>query len=167
MSILHVAGEVLYVGAGMFWQMLWALVIGFTLSGATQVFLSKERMSQLLGKAGPKELALASFFGAASSSCSYAAAALARTLFQKGAHIISAFAFMIASTNLVIELGLVLWSLMGWQFVVAESVGGLLLIAFFAGLMRTIGPVRQFEAARGGGAKGESEGHGSCCHSEG
>jgi uncharacterized membrane protein YraQ (UPF0718 family) len=131
---------------GMLWKMLWALILGFALSGIAQTFVSKEKMASLLGKPGMKEIARASFFGAASSSCSYAATSMARTLFEKGAHIIPAFAFMFASTNLVLELSVVLWVMMGWKFVLAEFVGGLILILVMAALMKLFGPLDAFAA---------------------
>ena len=115
--------------AAMFWEVLWALVLGFAVSALLQVFVSKERMTRALGRSGLREMALATAFGAASSSCSYAAVAAARTAFQKGAALAPALAFMFASTNLVFELGFVLWLLMGWQFVLAETVGAFVLIA--------------------------------------
>ncbi len=115
--------------AGMLWQTLWALVLGFGLSGAVQAFVSRARMQRALGEASPASLARAGFFGAVSSSCSYAATALAKTLFVRGADFTAAQAFAFASTNLVIELGVVLWLLIGWQFAVAEFVGGALMVA--------------------------------------
>ena len=115
--------------AAMFWEVLWALVLGFAISACLQVFVSKERMTQALGRPGLREMALATAFGAASSSCSYAAVAAARTAFQKGAALAPTLAFMFASTNLVFELGFILWLLLGWQFVLAELVGAFILIA--------------------------------------
>ena len=119
----------LYESAAMFWEVLWALVLGFAISALLQVFISKERMTRALGRAGLREMALATALGAASSSCSYAAVAAARTAFQKGAALAPTLAFMFASTNLVFELGFVLWLLMGWHFVLAEMVGAFVLIA--------------------------------------
>ena len=119
----------LFESAAMFWEVLWALVFGFAVSALLQVFVSKERMTQALGRAGLREMALATAFGAASSSCSYAAVAAARTALQKGAALAPTLAFMFASTNLVFELGFVLWLLMGWRFVLAETVGAFVLIA--------------------------------------
>lgn len=119
----------LYESAAMFWEVLWALILGFAVSALLQVFVSKERMTKALGKSGLREVALATAFGAASSSCSYAAVAAARTAFQKGASLVPTLAFMFASTNLVFELGFVLWLLMGWHFVLAELVGAFVLIA--------------------------------------
>jgi uncharacterized membrane protein YraQ (UPF0718 family)/YHS domain-containing protein len=115
-------------GFFMFWETLWALVLGFGLSGAVQAFVPRTEMQRLLGRSGPREIARASFLGAASSSCSYAASAMAKTLFQRGADFVSSLVFMFASTNLVIELGIVLWVLIGWQFALAEFVGGAIMI---------------------------------------
>ena len=112
----------------MFWETLWALILGFTLSGAVQAFVSKDQMQRVLGDHRPKSVLRASGFGMVSSSCSYAATAMAKSLFQKGADIVSAMVFMFASTNLVLELGIVLFVLMGWQFAAAEFVGGPIMI---------------------------------------
>jgi YHS domain-containing protein/uncharacterized membrane protein YraQ (UPF0718 family) len=116
----------------MFWATLWALVLGFTLSGAVQAFVSREQMQRVMGDHGPKAVARASGFGMVSSSCSYAATAMAKSLFQKGADFVAAMIFMFASTNLVLELGIVLFVLMGWQFMAAEFVGGPIMIALLA-----------------------------------
>jgi hypothetical protein len=110
------------------WEVWWALVLGFALSGAVQAWVPRERLQRALGGRGLREIGLATGLGAASSSCSYAAIAIAKSLFEKGASLASAMAFQFASTNLVFELGLVLWLLIGWQFTLAEFVGGLLLI---------------------------------------
>ncbi len=118
----------LYESAAMFWDVLWALVLGFTISALLQVFVSKDRMTQALGRPGLREVALATALGAASSSCSYAAVAAARTAFKKGAALVPTLAFMFASTNLVFELGFVLWLLLGWRFVLAEFIGAFVLI---------------------------------------
>src|SRR5258708_18944215 len=107
----------------MTWEILWALILGFPLSATVGAVVSKERMSGLLPDDSARTLAVASLLGAASSSCSYAAVALARSLVQKGANFTAAMAFEIASTNLVIELGIILAILMGWQFTAAEFVG--------------------------------------------
>jgi uncharacterized protein len=138
----------LYHGAAMFWETLWALVLGFGISAALQVFVTKERMTLLLGRAGLKEMLLATGFGAASSSCSYAAASIGRSAFQKGAALIPALAFMFASTNLVIELGAVLWLLMGWRFVLAEVIGAFVLIGVMWLLMLIFFPKRLEQDAR-------------------
>src|SRR5438270_2958258 len=118
----------LYHGLAMLWATFWALVLGFTISGALQVFISKEQMSRAFGHTNAESVALATGLGAASSSCSYAAVAAARSAIQQGAAVVPALAFMFASTNLVIELGAVLWVLMGWQFVLAEVFGAFVLI---------------------------------------
>src|SRR5580704_15161474 len=138
----------IYHAVAMFWETLWALVLGFGVSAALQVFVSKERMTRLLGHAGLKEMLFATVFGAASSSCSYAAASIGRSAFQKGAALIPALAFMFASTNLVIELGAVLWLLMGWQFVFAEVIGAFVLISVMWLLMSIVFPRKLEEQAR-------------------
>ncbi|WP_423821757.1 permease [Salinisphaera sp. SPP-AMP-43] len=148
MDLISTLGDTLYTIAGMFWKILWALVLGFAISGAVQAFVPKRRMVQVMGDDSPASLARAGFFGAISSSCSYAAAAMSRSVFLRGAHITAALAFMIAATNLVIELGFVLWSLMGWQFVVAEFAGGVLLIVITALLMKIAAPTSAFARLR-------------------
>ena len=115
----------------MFWETLWALVLGFALSGAVQAFVTRGQMERALGGREPGTLARASFLGMVSSSCSYAATAMAKSLFAKGADLTAALVFMIASTNLVVELGIVLALLIGWQFTASEFAGGLLMIALF------------------------------------
>src|SRR5258706_15509053 len=125
-------GESLQEGFFMFWETLWALVLGFGLSGAVQAFVSKEDLQRVMGDHRPASVARASGFGMVSSSCSYAATAMAKSLFQKGADFVSAMVFMFASTNLVIELGVVLVVLMGWQFAAAEFVGGSIMIVLLA-----------------------------------
>ncbi len=112
----------------MFWETLWALVVGFGLSGAVQAFVSRDEMQARLGDHRPATVARASIYGAASSSCSYAATAIAKSLFTRGADFLAAMVFMFASTNLVVELGIVLVVLIGWQFVAAEFVGGVIMI---------------------------------------
>jgi uncharacterized membrane protein YraQ (UPF0718 family) len=138
----------IYHAAAMFWMTLWALVLGFGISAALQVFVSKEQMTRLLGRAGFREMLLATGFGAASSSCSYAAAAIGRSAFQQGAALVPALAFMFASTNLVVELGAVIWLLMGWQFVLAEVVGAFVLIGVMWLLMSIFFPKQLEEQAR-------------------
>src|SRR3954454_15437078 len=123
MSVLDTIGRSVAEGWWMFYDTLWALVLGFALSGAVQAFVSKATMQRSLGDHRPGTVAKASFFGMVSSSCSYAASALAKSLFARGADFTSSMAFMFASTNLVFELGIVLWLLIGWQFAVAEFVG--------------------------------------------
>lgn len=152
----------LYHAAAMFWETLWALVLGFAISAALQVFVSKERMTRLLGRVGLKEMLLATGFGAASSSCSYAAVAAGRSAFQKGAALVPALAFMFASTNLVGELAAMIWVLMGWQFVVAEVVGAFVLIGLMWLLASKILSHRIEEQARKH-AENAVEVTGHCC----
>jgi uncharacterized membrane protein YraQ (UPF0718 family)/YHS domain-containing protein len=116
----------------MFWETLWALILGFTLSGIVQAFVSKNKLQRYMGDHRPASVARASGFGMVSSSCSYAATAMAKSLFQKGADFTSAMIFMFASTNLVLELGIVLLVLMGWQFALAEFIGGPIMIVLLA-----------------------------------
>jgi hypothetical protein len=113
----------------MAWEVWWALVLGFALSGIVQAWVPRQQLQSALGGRGAREAALATGLGAASSSCSYAAIAIAKSLFEKGASLASAMAFQFASTNLVFELGIVLWLFIGWRFTLAEFVGGLVLIA--------------------------------------
>ena len=117
----------------MFWVTLWPLILGFSLSGAIQAFVSGRSMEARLGTLGPASVARATGFGMVSSSCSYAASAMAKSMFAKGADFVATCIFMFASTNLVIELGLVLVVLMGWQFAASEFVGGIIMIALLAG----------------------------------
>lgn len=144
------------------WEILWALILGFLLSGAIQAVVSKQQMTKLLPDDSPKSLAIATGLGAASSSCSYAAVALARSIFVKGANFASAIAFEIASTNLVIELGIIMALLLGWQFTLAEFVGGPIMIVIFALLTRMFISPRLIEQARkiaDIGAQGKMEAH--------
>src|SRR5437773_5231642 len=130
----------LYHALAMLWATFWALVLGFTISGVLQVFVSKERMSGAFGQTNLKSVSLATGLSAARSSCSYAAVAAARSAIQQGASVVPALAFMFASTNLVIELGAVLWILMGWQFVLAEVFGAFVLITIMWSLIRLFLP---------------------------
>ena len=116
----------------MFFDTFWALVLGFVLSGLVQALISRERMQQILGDGRPKTIGKATFYGMVSSSCSYAASALSRSIFIKGGDFTASMVFMFASTNLVIELGIVLWLLIGWQFAAAEFVGGAIMITLLA-----------------------------------
>jgi len=125
---LDAIGRSLREGFFMFWETLWPLILGFTLSGAVQAFVSRESMQSRLGSHRPVAIARASGYGMVSSSCSYAATAMAKSLFVKGADFVAAAVFMFASTNLVIELGIVLVVLMGWQFAASEFVGGVIMI---------------------------------------
>src|SRR6266550_4778354 len=116
MQIVNNIGQALFMSFSMFWEILWPLILGFTLSGIVQAVVSHKAMAKTLGCDGPKCLTFATLFGIASSSCSYAAVALARSIFQKGASFTAAMVFEIASTNLVIELGIILVVLLGWPF---------------------------------------------------
>jgi uncharacterized membrane protein YraQ (UPF0718 family) len=147
---------------GMFWEILWALILGFALSAVVQAVVSKEEMRRLLPDDSPKTLLVATGLGAASSSCSYASVALARSLFRKGANFTAAMAFEFASTNLVFELGIVMAVLLGWQFVVGEFVGGPLMIVLLALAFRVFLKRRLVEEARqeaDRGRLGSMEGH--------
>ncbi len=131
-QVLDAVADSLRMAFFMFWDTLWPLIFGFGLSGAVQAFVSRAEMQRVMGDHRPKTLGMVSICGVASSSCSYAASAMAKSLFQKGADFTSAMVFMLASTNLVIELGLVLWILIGWQFAVSEYVGGIIMIGLLA-----------------------------------
>jgi uncharacterized membrane protein YraQ (UPF0718 family) len=162
MSLLRALAHALGIAGSMTWEILWALVLGFTLSAVVQAVVRRETITRLLGDARPRTLAVAAGLGAASSSCSYAAVALARSLFRKGADFTAAMAFEIASTNLVIELGIILALLIGWQFTVAELVGGPLMILLVALAFRVVLRRRLVEEARAQaerGVAGSMEGH--------
>jgi uncharacterized protein len=148
MSVLVTIGDSLREAFFMFWETLWALVLGFGLSGAVQAFVSRGQMQRVMGGHGPGALTRSSLLGMASSSCSYAATALARSLFQRGADFTAAMVFMFASTNLVAELGIVLWLLIGWQFTLAEFVGGAVMIVLLGLVLPRLVPRRMVEAAR-------------------
>lgn len=144
------------------WEILWALILGFLLSAAIQAVVSKKQIVRLLPDDSPRSLTKATLLGAASSSCSYAAVALARSLFTKGANFTSAIAFEIASTNLVIELGIIMALLLGWQFTLAEFIGGPIMIIVFALLVRQLITPRMITAARQvaeRGVQGKMEAH--------
>jgi uncharacterized protein len=141
-------GEALLMAFGMFWQVGWSLVLGFAISALLQAVVSKRGMTAALGRNGPRDIAIATVAGAASSSCSYASAAVSRTLFKKGAALIPSLAFIFASTNLVVELGIVLYLLMGWQFMAGEWIGGVVLVMLLSLLVRLTYPARLVEAAR-------------------
>jgi hypothetical protein len=135
MVVLETIGEGLWMAFQMAWEVGWALVLGFLLSGIVQAWVPRARMEAALGGRDLSALARATGLGAASSSCSYAAVAIAKSIFQKGGSLATAMAFQFASTNLVFELGIVMWIFLGWQFTLAEFVGGLLLIVLmWAGL---------------------------------
>jgi len=120
--------EAAYTTVGLFWMAFWAFGLGYLISSLIQVFVTRERMQRAMGETGPESVALGSFFGFLSSSCSFAALSTTRALFTKGAGLVPSLAFMLASTNLVVELGIVISIFLGWQFVVGEYVGGVLLI---------------------------------------
>src|SRR5260370_13076550 len=146
----------------MTWEILWALVLGFLISALVQALVSKQEMRRLLPDDSPRTLAVASGLGAASSSCSYAAVALARSLFVKGANFTAAMAFEVASTNLVVELGIIMALILGWQFTLGEFVGGPLMIVLMALLFRLFLSRQLVEQAReqaDRGGRGRMEGH--------
>lgn len=162
LSGLHWLTGSLYAAAAMLWEMFWALALGFAISACLQVFVRSDKIVEHFGKANVRSVALATFLGAVSSSCSYAAAAAANTVLKKGAHLVPALAFMFASTNLVLELGLVLWILMGWHFVLAEVVGSFVLISVMWLLVATTLPrgiLNELHHHKGG-----EEEEGGCCH---
>src|SRR5216110_766803 len=132
----------------MAWEVWWALVLGFAISAVVQAWVPRERIERVLSGSGPRPVAWATGLGAASSSCSYAAIAIAKSLFEKGASAASALAFQFASTNLVWELGLVLWVLIGWQFTLAEYVGGIVMIVLMAIALRLFVSRESEEEAR-------------------
>ena len=148
MGVLGTIGSSFAEGFWMFYDTLWALVVGFGLSGAVQAFVSKGEMQRTLGDHQPRTIVKSSFFGMVSSSCSYAASALAKSLFSRGADFTSSMIFMFASTNLVVELGIVLWLLIGWQFAVAEFLGGFIMIAVLAVVLPRVVDVAELDAAR-------------------
>src|SRR5881398_2899687 len=161
-AVGHELWRALSFAFGMAWEVLWALILGFALSGAIQAVVSKREMRRLLPDDSPRTIAVATGLGAASSSCSYASVALARSLFRKGADFTAAMAFEIASTNLVIELGIIMALLLGWQFVLGEFVGGPLMIVFVALLFRLLLKQRLVDEARAEADKGRlgsMEGH--------
>jgi hypothetical protein len=160
--IFHAIGHALATSFAMGWEILWPLILGFGLSGVIQAVVSHKQMSKLLPDDKPKTLLKATGLGAASSSCSYAAVALARSIFSKGANFTAAMAFEIASTNLVIELGIIMIVLLGWQFTAAEFVGGPLMILILAVLFRLFLTPKLVNVARSQAEKGISgrmEGH--------
>jgi len=159
-------GKSLYDAAVMLWATLWALVLGFTLSAFLRVFLRKEQITKQFGRAGLREVALATFLGAVSSSCSYAASSAAKTAFKKGAALVPTLAFMFASTNLVIELGFILWLLLGWPFLLAEIIGAFILIGVMWLLVKLTLPKGLEEAARAHNG-GDDVDEGCGCHSGG
>src|SRR6266852_5371196 len=162
MRVLDALGHALGVAGTMTWEITWSLILGFTLAAVIQALVRRQAITRLLGGDTPKTLALATGLGAASSSCSYAAVALARSLFRKGASFTAAMVFEIASTNLVIELGIILALLISWQFTLAEFIGGPIMIVLVAVAFRLFVRRRLIQAARAQadkGLAGSMEGH--------
>jgi uncharacterized membrane protein YraQ (UPF0718 family) len=161
-AVLTSVGDALSFAFGMFWEILWALILGFALSAAVQAVVAKGEMRRLLPDNSARSLVIASGLGAASSSCSYASVALARSLFRKGADFTAAMAFQFASTNLVVELGILMALLLGWRFTLAEFLGGPLMIAVLALLFRRFLSQHLVDVAReqaDKGLVGSMEGH--------
>ncbi len=162
MFVINAVGDALAAAASMGWEILWPLILGFTLSGIIQAVVRTDQITKLMRDDSPRAISVATGLGALSSSCSYAAVALARALFRKGASLTSAMAFEVASTNLVVELGLILAFVMGWQFTVAEFVGGPLMIILIALGFRLWMRGKIVDAAReqaDKGLAGSMEGH--------
>jgi len=141
-------GKAAYTTIGFFWMALWAFILGYIISSMIQIFVTEKRMQKTMGKDESKSVLLGAFFGFISSSCSFAALASTKSLFKKGASFVSSIAFLLASTNLVIELGIIISIFLGWQFVVGEYVGGILLIGICWILIRLINPKKLIEKAR-------------------
>lgn len=160
MAVLEVLWHGIKDSLLMAWEVWWALVLGFAISAIVQTWVPRERVQETLSGSGPGPVALATGLGAASSSCSYAAVAIARSLFAKGASAATALAFQIASTNLVWELGLVLWTLIGWQFTLGEYLGGIAMIALIAVVLRVLRPTQLEAEAR---AKAAGQEHSGGC----
>jgi len=161
-GVISALARALGFAFGMSWEILWALILGFGLSAVVQAVVSKSEMTHLLPDDSPRSIAIACGLGAASSSCSYAAVALARSIFRKGANFTAAMAFEFASTNLVIELGIILALLMGWRFTLAEFVGGPIMIALLVAVFRLTLKPRMVQDAlvhADRGLSGSMEGH--------
>ncbi len=162
MNLIAPLGHALWMAFAMLWEILWPLILGFGLSAVVQAVVSKSEMTRLLPDDSPRSLAIACGLGAASSSCSYAAVALARSIFRKGANFTAALAFQLASTNLVAELTIIIIVLMGWQFAAAEFVGGPLMVVLMALLLKRFLSrelVAQARTQANKGLKGKMEGH--------
>src|SRR5881396_1528462 len=161
-DVVKAVADAFGLAAAMTWEIGWALILGFAISAVVQAVVSKSEMSRLLPDDSPRTIALACGLGVASSSCSYAAVAIARSIVQKGANFTAAMAFQFASTNLVIELGIIMWILLGWQFTVAEFVGGpvmiiILVLVFRAFLKPSLVKAAKMQADKG--VPGKMEGH--------
>ena len=171
MDVLGTIGNSLLEGFYMFYDTLWALALGFALSGAVQTFVSKGQMQRTLGDHRPRTIVKSSVLGMVSSSCSYAASALAKSLFSRGADFTASMVFMFASTNLVVELGVVLWLLLGWQFAAAEFIGGFIMIAILAVVLPKVVNVAELDEARarllaGKAGNGDHEEHAAMSEAE-
>jgi hypothetical protein len=161
-TIAHAFVSALSMAFAMGWEILWPLILGFALSGVVQAVVTKGEMSRLLPDSSWRSILIATTLGAASSSCSYAAVALARSIFRKGTGFVAAMAFQFASTNLVLELGIILAVLIGWQFVAAEFMGGVIMIALLTVMLRAVMKPRLIKEARrqaDRGLAGRMEGH--------
>ena len=161
-TIVAAVGRALWLAFAMFWAILWPLILGFGLSGVIQAVVSKQQMARMLGDDRPVTLAKACALGAASSSCSYAAVAIARSVFRKGANFTAAMAFELSSTNLVLELTIIMIVFLGWQFALAEFVGAPLMVAMLAVLFRRLLSRRLVDEAKqqaDRGVAGKMEGH--------
>jgi uncharacterized membrane protein YraQ (UPF0718 family) len=161
-TIAHALVSALSMAFAMGWEILWPLILGFALSGVVQAVVTKGEMSRLLPDSSPRSICIASGLGIASSSCSYAAVALARSIFRKGADFVAAMAFQFASTNLVIELGIILAVLIGWQFVAAEFAGGFIMIVMLTVMLRAVMTQQRIAEAKqqaDRGLMGRMEGH--------
>ncbi len=162
MRFVDAVGHALAVAGSMTWQILWSLILGFALSAIVQALVRKGTVERLLGNDSPKSLGAATGLGIASSSCSYAAVALARALFRRGANFTAVMVFELASTNLVIELGIIMALLLGWQFTAAEFVGGPIMIVLIAVIFRLFLRQRLVDVAKrqaDRGLAGSMEGH--------
>ena len=140
--------ESLRIGVGFLWTAAWAIIMGLVVTSLVQVYVSKERMARVLGDGDLTGLTKATLFGAASSGCSFGAVAIGKGLFKKGAHTVNFLAFMFASTNLIVELGLMILVLLGWEFLLAELLGGLVLIAVMAVIVHVTLPKSLFDEVR-------------------
>ncbi len=159
-DFLQTWAEAAYTTVGLFWMALWAFALGYIVSSMIQVFVTQERMKKWMGGEGKKGVGLGTFFGFISSSCSFAALATAKSLLKKGAGFMPAMAFLLASTNLVVELGIIIAIFLSWQFVVGEYVGGILLILLSWIFLRITKPKKLIEKVRerlSGGGKSDSE----------
>ncbi len=161
MHILNFVADGLAIAAGMAWKTGWSLVLGFAISAVLQSIVSASTLRDKLGSNGLRPVAIATLAGAASSSCSYASAAIMRTLFKKGAALGPSLAFLVASTNLVLELSVILWLLLGWRFIVAEWIGGLVMIALMIPVSRVFVRQRLVDDAREHDETGHGHDHGA------